>query len=142
MSTEANKLLVRRFVEQVINRGDWAVVDELLDTSYIYHGPGMEVPRIDGIKQVLSMLRAAFPDWHETIEDVIAEGDRVLFRVTGRGTHRGEFMGIPPTGNQVTMGGIDIVRVEGGKIVEHWANFDQLGMLQQLGVIPASSQAG
>jgi steroid delta-isomerase-like uncharacterized protein len=136
MSTEDNKAIVRRFIEEVIGQGNLTVVDELLAAGYTYHAPGMEVRDPDGMKQVFMMLRTAFPDWYETTEDLIAEGNKVVFRVTGRGTHKGDFMGIPPTGKQVTMSGIDIVRIEGGKLVEHWANFDQMGMMQQLGVIP------
>jgi predicted ester cyclase len=142
MSAETNKALVRRFVEQIISEGNLAVADELIATNYIYYGPGMEVSGPDGIKQLFTMLRGAFPNWYETIEDLIAEGDKVVFRVTGHGTHQGEFMGIPPTGRQVTVKGIDIVSITAGQIVEHWANFDQLGMLQQLGVIPAPEQTG
>jgi steroid delta-isomerase-like uncharacterized protein len=141
VSTQENKALVRRFVEEVIGRGDLDLVDELVGDDYTYHGPGMEVPGRDGIKQVFAMLRGAFPDWHETIEDLVAEGDKVVFRVTGRGTHQHAFMGIPPTGKRVVVAGTDVVRVEGGRIVEHWANFDQLGMLRQLGVLPALGDA-
>lgn len=141
MSIEQNKTIVRRFIEEVISKGNLAVIDELIAPDYIYHAPGMEVSGPDGMKQLFTMLRTAFPNWHETVEDMIAEGDKVVFRVTGNGTHKGEFMGIPPTGKQVTMKGIDIVHIEGGKLVEHWANFDQLSLMQQLGVIPAPEQA-
>ncbi len=140
MSAEQNKAIVHRFIEEVISRGNLAVIDELIATNYIYHGSGMEVRGPDGLKQLFTMLRTAFPNWCETIEDMIAEEDKVVFRVVGNGTHQGEFMGISPTGNQVTVAGIDIVRLEGGKIVEHWANFDQMGLMQQLGVIPAPGQ--
>ena len=141
MSAAANKALVRRFVEQVISQGNLAVVDELVAGDYVYHGPGMQVGGPDGLKQLFTMLRAAFPDWQETLEDLIADGDEVVFRVTGHGTHQGEFMGLPPTGKRVTVAGIDLVRIEAGKLSEHWANFDQLGLLQQLGAIPALGQA-
>jgi steroid delta-isomerase-like uncharacterized protein len=140
MGVEENKTLVRRFVAEVINQGNWAVADELIAPTYIYHGPGMEVRGPDAMKQLLAMLRRAFPDWSETIEDLIAEENYVVFRVTGSGTHQGDFMGIPPTAKQVRMLGIDIVRVEGNRFAEHWANFDQVGLLQQLGVIPTSGQ--
>jgi predicted ester cyclase len=102
----------------------------------------MEVHGPEGLKQLFTMLRTAFPDWSETIEDLMAEEDRVVFRVTGQGTHQGEFMGIPATGKPVTRPGIDIVRNVDGKLVEHWANIDQLGMMQQLGVIPPPGQSG
>jgi steroid delta-isomerase-like uncharacterized protein len=142
MTTEENKAIVRRLIDEVISQGNLAVLDELLAPTYIYHAPGMEVRGSDGMKQVFTMLRSAFPDWRETTEDLIAETDKVVFRVTGYGTHHGDFMGIPATGKQVAMQGIDIVRVEGGKLVEHWANFDQLGLMQQLGVIPPPGQPG
>jgi predicted ester cyclase len=140
MSSEDNKTLVRRFIEEVIGQGNLAILDELLASTYVYHAPGMEVSGPTGLKQVFTMLRTAFPDWYETTEDMIAEDDKVVFRVTGQGTHQGNFMGIAPTGRQVTMSGIDIVRIEGNKLVEHWAVFDQMGMMQQLGVIPATGQ--
>ena len=137
MVIEENKALVRRFVEDVINGSHPAALDELLSESYAYHAPGMEIVGSEGIRQVFGMLRSAFPDWHEDVEDLIAEGDRVVFRVTGRGTHQGEFQGIPPSGRPVTVSGTDIVRVEEGKLAEHWANFDQLGMLMQIGALPS-----
>src|SRR5688572_25828714 len=141
MSIKQNKTIARRFVEEVIGKGNWALVDELVATNYSYHAPGMEVSGPDGIKQLLSMLRTAFPDWNEIIEELLGEGDKVVFRVTGTGTHKGNWMGVPPTGNKVTVKGIDIVRIEGNKMVEHWANFDALGMMQQLGVIPTPEGA-
>lgn len=86
------------------------------------------------------MFRTAFPDLYGTIEDLIAEGDKVVTRITYRGTHQGEFMGIPPTGRPVTMTFTGINRIAGGKIAEGWVNFDALGMMQQLGVIPTPGQ--
>lgn len=83
------------------------------------------------------MIRAAFPDLHVTVEDMVAEGDKVVARVTMSGTHKGEFMGIAPTGKQITVGIIEILRIAGGKVVEHWNVVDSLGMMQQLGAVPA-----
>jgi steroid delta-isomerase-like uncharacterized protein len=142
MSTIENKSIVRHFIAEVINQGRLALIDELLAPTYRYHAPGMEVSTPEGMEQLFTVLRTAFPDWHETTEELIAEGDKVVFRVTGHGTHQGDFMGVPPTGKQVSMSGIDIVRIEDGKLVEHWANFDQMGLLQQLGVIPVPGQGG
>jgi predicted ester cyclase len=88
------------------------------------------------------MYLTAFPDLHLTIEDLIAEGDKVVDRQTARGTHQGTFMGIPPTGKQITVTAMNISRIVGGKIVEHWVELDTLGMLQQLGVVPMPGQAG
>ena len=136
MGTEENKALVRRFVDEVINGLRPEAIDELVADGYAYHAPGMEIAGREGIAGVFAMLRAAFPDWHEDIEDLIAEGDKVVFRVTGRGTHQGEFQGVPPSGRPVTVAGTDIVRLEDGKLAEHWANFDQLGLMAQIGALP------
>ncbi len=114
MSTEDNKALVRRLYEEVFNRGNLPTVDELLATDYIDHTalPGTS-PGPEGLKQFISMFRAAFPDLHFTIEDMIAEGDTVVVRQTYRGTHKGDLMNIPPTGKQVTITSIDIGRFAG-----------------------------
>jgi steroid delta-isomerase-like uncharacterized protein len=136
MSTEANKAVLQRFVEEVMNKKNLAAIDDLYAADAVEHVPGGPPLDREGAKQFLAMLLTAFPDLHETIEDAIAEEDRVVTRSTYRGTHKGEFQGIPPTGKQVTITGIHLTRVADGKMVEDWANFDQLGMLQQLGVIP------
>lgn len=144
MTTEENKALVRRWFEEVVSQGNLALADELLGgPDYIIHFPGSPEP-IDreGHKQLVTMFRTGFPDWREVVEDMIAEGDKVVTRVTGYGTHEGEFQGIPPTGKKVTVAGLGIDRVAAGKIVEKWAAFDALGMMQQLGVIPTPEQAG
>lgn len=142
MSTEDNEALVRRLYEEVFNRGDLSTVDGLLAADYIDHTalPGTS-PGPEGLKQFISMFRAAFPDLHFTIEDMIAAGDTVVVRQTYRGTHEGDLMGIPPTGKQVTITSIDIGRFAGGKLVEHWGATDSLGLLQQLGVVPPMGQA-
>ena len=138
MSVEENKAIVRRLWEEVINKGNMAVVDELVATNYIDHTQTPELVARDpeSYKQVVIMFRTAFPDLHVTIEDKIAEGDKVVSRFTVRGTHKGEFMGIAPTGRQVTVTGIAIHRIAGGKLAEVWINMDFLGMMQQLGVVP------
>ncbi len=138
MSTEQNKALVRRFYDEVFNKKNLAVIDDFLDPHIIEHSLPPGLPGgIEGSRQFIGMYLTAFPDLHLTAEDMIAEGDKVVSRLTMRGTHRGEFMGIPPTGKQVTITGIQIPRIAGGKITENWINLDALGMLQQLGVIPA-----
>jgi predicted ester cyclase len=137
MSLEENKAKMRRFHEEVLNRGNLSVVDELLTTDFVEHAaPPGTAPGAEGVKQMIMMFRTAFPDLHLTEEDWIAEGDKVVCRYTIRGTHKGEFMGIAPTGKQVVITGIEIVRFEGGKPVEHWEEMDMLGLLQQLGAIP------
>ena len=140
MSAEENKALFRRLVDEFINTGNEAVADEVMTPDFVEHEELGGPPTREGVKQFFAMFRAAFPDLRVTIEDMIAEGDKVVARLTMRGTHQGEFLGIPPTGKQVTMGVIDIVRVADGKAVEHWGISDQLGLMQQLGAIPAPGQ--
>jgi len=138
MSVEENKAIVRRLYEEVINKWNMAVVDELIATNYIDHDqrPEQVARGPESFKQVVTMFRTAFPDLHFTVEDQIAEGDKVATRFTVRGTHKGEFRGIAPTGRQVTVTGTDIRRIAGGKLVEVWMNIDDLGMMQQLGIVP------
>ena len=137
MATEENKALVRHFYEEVFNNKNQAGIDAFVAPNGIDHDLPPGLPGgIEGTKLFIGMYLAAFPDLHITIEDQVAEGDKVTTRWTTRGTHQGELMGIPPTNKQVTVTGIDINRIEGGKSVEHWLNIDTLGMLQQLGVIP------
>jgi steroid delta-isomerase-like uncharacterized protein len=140
MSTEKNKDVTRRWYEEVFNAGNLELINELFATSFVEHDPSNPLPGLEGVKQLVTMYRSGFPDLHFTIEDWIAEGDKVAARFTAWGTHKGLLMGIPPTGKQATVTGIDILRFENGKITEHWGNQDLLGMMQQLGVIPAPEQ--
>lgn len=143
MSAEQNKAILRRFVEEVINQGNLALVDELAAPDTIDHALPLGLPPgPEGYKLFLGAFRQAFPDLHYHIDDQIAEGDRVAQRSTGRGTMKGEFQGMPPTGKHATWSEIHIVRFANGKIAEHWSNVDQLGMLQQLGLAPMPGQAG
>jgi len=136
MSVEENKALVRRLVEAWNTRNP-AVLDELMVPNYVDHAaPPGQMPGREGYRQALISLTNAFPDYHTTVEDMIAEGDKVVYRWTDSGTHRGEFMGIAPTNKRVTFTGITIHRIVGGKLVERWVHGDILGFLQQLGVIP------
>jgi steroid delta-isomerase-like uncharacterized protein len=113
----------------------------MIDDHYISHSsPPGAAPGREGVKQYVTLFRTAFPDLRATVDDVIAEGDRVVTRWTSRGTHQGELMGIPASGKRVTFSGITINRVSGGKVVEDRTNFDQLGLMQQLGAIPAPGQ--
>jgi steroid delta-isomerase-like uncharacterized protein len=133
MSAE-NKAAIRRFIGQAFNAGDLAVVDELVATNYVLHfTPEVDGP--EGMKQFISIYRTAFPDYTCTIEDQVAEGDKVVTRWTVRGTQKGELMGIPPTGKQVTMSGVVVDRLSNGRLLETWIQADTLGMLQQLGVV-------
>lgn len=144
MSTEQNKALSRRLVDELFNRGNTKLADEFLAPDFAEHEelpPGI-APGREGVKQLATMLRSAFPDFKATIDDVIAEGDKVVIRQTWSGTQRGEFMGIPPTGKHVSFGVIDIIRIAGGKAVEHWGQMDSMRMMQQLGAIPGPEQTG
>jgi len=133
MSLEDNKAIVRRWIEAYNKRN--LDFDEFIAPDYVDHTN--KVDR-EGLKQLFAMGLKAFPDWHETIEDIIAEGDTVVVRGTGRGTHTGEFMNMPPTGKQVTLPVVAIYRIASGKIRDRWNLADNLGMMQQLGAIPGA----
>ena len=142
MPTEENKAVVRRMFE-AYNKHDLAALEDLCAPDYVWHGPaGFGDMDLAAMKQVMPTWFAALPDLHWTVEDLIAEGDKVVSRYTCRGTHQGEFMGIPPTGKTVTVTAIIISRVAGGKCVEDWEEADMLGLFQQLGAIPQMAQAG
>jgi len=142
MSTEQNKALFRRLMEEVFDRGNISLIDELFAPDFVEHEelpPGIPAGS-EGVKQLSTMFRSAFPDFKATIDDMIAEGDKVVVRGTWSGTHKGEFMGIAPTGKRVSFGVIDMVRIAGGKFVEHWGQMDNMGLMQQLGLIPAPGE--
>lgn len=143
MSTEENKALVRRQFEAIWDGGNLAVIDELYAPNYVNHDPANpeQAGGPGGFKQRVSLYRTAFPDLHLTIEDQVAEGDKVVTRWTASGTHKGDLMGTPPTGKSASVTGMLISRIEGGKFVEEWVNWDTLGLLQQVGAIPAPGQA-
>jgi steroid delta-isomerase-like uncharacterized protein len=137
MSTEQNKALVRQMVEEVFNRGNMSRADEFLAPDFVEREelpPGISRDR-EGVKQLATLLRSAFPDFKATIDDIVAEGDKVVIRQTWTGTHKGEFMGAPPTGKNVSFGVIDILRIAGGKCAEHWGQMDSMSLMQQLGAI-------
>lgn len=141
MSADTNKEIVRRLGVEPWE-GQLGVIDELVAPDYVGHDPAQpELHGPEGIKEFITGYLAGFPDGRITIDGQLAEGDMVATRWTGRGTHQGELMGIPPTGKQVTVSGITISRVKNGKVVEEWSNWDTLGMLQQLGVVPAMAGA-
>ena len=142
MSTEENKALIRHFVEEA-NKHNLNQADEMCAPDVVGHFPGLPpVQGLDTFKQLVSGMLTAFPDLHVTVEDLIAEGDKVVFRQTWRGTHQGAFQGIRPTGKQVTFTGIAICRIVGGKIAEEWAVHDDLGLMQRLGAIPQMARTG
>ncbi|MGB7874030.1 MAG: ester cyclase [Anaerolineales bacterium] len=135
MSTETNKAIVRRYIEQVLNEQRHDLVEEFLTENIELHGSGIP-PGLEVVKQWFSTYATAFPDGRTIIEDVVAEDDRVVARTTFNGTHQAEIEGIPATGKKVSMPGITIFRLDNGKIAEGWLVSDNLGMMQQLGVIP------
>jgi steroid delta-isomerase-like uncharacterized protein len=142
MSVEENKALVRRCVELWDER-DAAAAGELYAPNYIYHGPGgREIRGWEGIKGLWAAFLAAFPDLRARIDDIVAGDDMVVMRWTIRGTHRGEFQGIAPTNKQVTCRAIEMLCAVDGMLVEAWEEYDQMGMLRQLGVLPPIGEGG
>jgi steroid delta-isomerase-like uncharacterized protein len=141
MSVETNKAVVRRIFEEAWNRGNLAVVDELIAVDAVdHHDP--DVPSFAAhMKEEIIALRRAFPDLRFVIEDMLGEGDKVAVRLTVGGTHEGTYNGIPATGRRFAVEHIHIARVVDGKGVDHWAAMDTLGMLQQLGALPAPALA-
>ncbi len=137
MSAQDNKAAIRHFVEEDLNKGNLSAIDEYFAPNLVDHSlpPGVP-PTRDGFRGFFTAFRAAFPDLHYHIEDEIAEGDKVMNRATAHGTMKGEFQGMPATGKTGTWTEMHVVRFEGGKVVEHWAVVDQLGMLVSLGVMP------
>lgn len=134
---DANKELFRRGYHEMMNQGDLTHVEEMIAPDFVNHEapPGMDRGP-ESMRGLVTMLLTAFPDLHFTIEDLVAEGDRVAGRLTMSGTHRGPLMGMPPTGRAVKQDHMHIMRFQDGKAVEHWGVRDDLGMMQQLGVIP------
>lgn len=136
MSTPDYESLIHRYVEEVLNGGKFEVLDDLLSPDYKrYLSPAAAPLTPETQKQRLAGLRAAFPDMHLTMEDMILQGDKVALRMTLRGTHRGVFQGIAPTDKQVTVSALDIVHFENGRFDEHWGGPDLLSLLQQLGAV-------
>lgn len=136
--SDANKAVLRRFVEEFQSGHDVAVAEELLADDFVDHSPfGPLPPDRNGVFALFGMMFAAFPDFRAEIHQQFAEGDCVVTRKTFHGTHQGEFMGIPPTGTEFAFDVIDIVRVRDGKMVEHWNVVDAMALMTQLGAIPA-----
>ena len=142
MSAEENKAVVRRFFEELLSTDNLAMADEILSPGFRFYFAGSPDPMdLESYKEFLMARRAAFPDRRFVVEDMIAEGDKVSARSTMRGTHKGELRGIAPTGREVTMTGIDMIRLWEGRMVEDRVEVDQLGMMQQLGVIASPQHA-
>lgn len=141
MSAETNKAIVRRFIEQVLNSQRHDLIDEFLVESVELHGVGTPIIGRTAVSEWYAMFASAFPDWHVTIDDIVAEGDKVVVRITSNGTHQGEMQGIPATGKPYTQHAIVIYRLTNGKIVEGRLQTDMLSMMQQLGLMPAAQAA-
>jgi len=142
MSAESNKALFTRVVEEVFNQGKLDTLDEIFAADFVEHEelPGGIPSNREGVKMLTAGLRAGFPDFKFTIDDMVAEGDKVVVRSTWTGTQNGEFMGMPPSGRSISFGVIDIVRFADGKFAEHWGQMDGMRMMQQLGAIPAPGE--
>ena len=143
MSIKESKALMRHLFEEM-NKGKAAamvVIDELCAANFVWHpSTGEEIHGLKDFKQNTNEVYNTFPDLHFTIDDMVVEGDRVVVRWTFNGTHKGEFMGVPPTNKKITAWGIEIYRVVDGKFVESWERFDDLGLMQQLGLVPKQGQ--
>jgi steroid delta-isomerase-like uncharacterized protein len=141
MSAEANKEVLRTYVETIFNQQQVDRAEELVAPDYVDHAalPG-QAPGLAGAKRKWAMYLAGIPDLRVTIEELVAEGDKVAVRRSYAGTHRGELLGIPPTGKQVRISGISIFRLAEGKIAEHWEQLDRLALMQQLGALPTPGQ--
>ena len=137
MAIVQNKEVVRRYIEEIFNRGNLMAADVVLAPSFVDHNPAPgQAAGIEGTIEFAREFRRSFPDLHVDIEDMVAEGDRVAVRSSIHGTHQGEFRGIPPTGSRVSWQAMAFFRLADGKIVERWSNQDYLGLLQQLGALP------
>ena len=141
--SEGNKFVIRRSFEELWNKGNLSLADELFTPNYAHHDPS--TPDFgrgpESEKKRATLYRTAFPDLQLTIEDIIAEGQTVMARWSCRGTHKGDLSGIAPTGKQVTISGVSIARFTNGKMVEGWVNWDALGLMQQLGAVPELAKA-
>ena len=141
MSAETNKAIIRRVFNEMVNNGNLGIADELIGPGYVNHGIPVPATGPEALKMAVTLFRTAFPDINLMLEEVVAEGDKVATRGYFTGTHQGDFNGIPATGKPIKTTYIDVWRLENGKAAENWVQMDMLGILQQLGVVPAP-QAG
>jgi len=133
--SEANETVLRRFIGEVVNNGDFSILDELVQPNYVYRSPDQELDGPEALKGLLAAYRIAFPDLNVRIDDLVNGGDKVVISVTLTGTHEGDLMGISPTGKPVKIYGMILSHFEEGKIVEEWEILDMLAIFQQLGVV-------
>jgi predicted ester cyclase len=140
MSEETHKQVFQQLIEEGFNKGNLGALDEICSPGFIEHQDGINPPTMEGVKGAIISLRTPFPDLNLIIEEITAKGDKTWARITGRGTHRGPFMGRPPTDKSFAITVIDICRFENNKIVEHWGVADRLSMIAQLGLLPQVPQ--
>ena len=133
--SETNETVLRRFIDEVINNGDFSVLDELVQPNYVYRSPDQELDGPEALEGLLAAYRIAFPDLNVRIDDLVNGGDKVVISVTLTGTHEGDLMGISPTGKPVKINGMILSHFQDGKIVEEWEVLDMLAMFRQLGVV-------
>ncbi len=140
MKAKENEAAVRRYIEECWNDHDLANIDELVSPDYLNHAAAAAEYRHGAVRHILNWLFSVFPDHHFDIEDAVADGDKVAVRGTCSGTHRGELWGFPPTGGHFAVQQVHWFRVADGKLAEHWAVRDDLGMMRQLGIMPTQGQ--
>ena len=140
--SEENKAIARRFYIEVAGQGNLSLIDELVAEDFVDHNaPGPDIaPGREGLKQVFTAFGSAFPDMKGTLDDQVAEGDKVVSRMTFTGTHQGDYLGMPATGKSFSIEAVEIFRFEGGMIAERWGQADRIGMMQQLGLAPAAGE--
>jgi steroid delta-isomerase-like uncharacterized protein len=134
--SEQNKTLARRWFEDIFSRGNLDAANEILSADFVDHLTREDERGLEELKAYVTIYRAAFPDIQDTLEQIVAEGDKVVVRWTSRGTHQGEFMGVAPTGRHVTFTGMRLFRIAENKIAESWVNIDEQGLQEQLGTAP------
>jgi steroid delta-isomerase-like uncharacterized protein len=134
--SEQNKTLARRWFEDLFSRGNLDAANEILSAEFVDHLTHEDERGLEELKHYVGIYRDAFPDIQDTVEDVVAEGDKVVVRWMSSGTHQGEFMGVAPTGRHVTFTGMRLFRIAANKIVESWVNIDERGLQEQLGAVP------
>jgi steroid delta-isomerase-like uncharacterized protein len=141
MTTQEHKAIVKDFIDALFTKGDLSAVDRYLSDDFVDHDAPFQspTPGREGLREAGRMMRAGFPDWHSEVHLLVAEGDLVVEHFTASGTHRGEIMGVAPTGRELSLHGIQIFRLDSGRIVERWGRLDELGFLQQLGVVPVQA---
>ena len=142
MTPEEREALAHRWHMDLTQKGNLAAADEILTSDFVSHVNGQDMPGVEGAKQLATALRTAFPDLRITHHEAIVSGNRVAIRWTSDATHQGDYFGVPPTGKQVHVEGLDLFHIRDGKIAEVWIVFDNLSVMQQMGAVPQPQQAG